>query len=315
MHLKQIEAFVAVIKHKSFSKAAEAIYLSQPTISAHINSLESELGTKLIVRSTKEVYPSAAGTIFYGHALEILKLLERARMEVKSYSSEVKGRLEIAASTVPSQYILPEILPRMAKKYPNLFYAVQQYDSGEVVEHIRNMDAEVGITGTVIEKSNCVFEPFLSDRLVIITPNTPQFVAMNGRITAAMLRALPFVSRESGSGTRKESEAFLQDAGVDPKGLKVVAQMQSTESIKQAVKRKLGISIISRIAAEDYVAAGDILMFEYDSPRLNRNFYLVYHKNRPLSPAAEAFVREIKRAFSTPQKLSQKKVDFSEIHD
>ena len=110
MHFKQIEAFVNVIRCKSFSKAAEAIYLSQPTISAHISSLESELGVCLIVRSTKEVYPSAAGRIFYQHALEMLRLRERAVLEVQSYATEVRGELDIAASTVPSQYIIPDLL-------------------------------------------------------------------------------------------------------------------------------------------------------------------------------------------------------------
>lgn len=106
MHLKQLEVFVNVVKLKSFSKAAEAVYLSQPTVSAHINALEDELDAKLIVRSTKEVYPSKAGKIFYQYALEMLNLRDMAMQEVKSYSTQVRGTLDVAASTVPSQYLL-----------------------------------------------------------------------------------------------------------------------------------------------------------------------------------------------------------------
>ncbi|HIU44370.1 MAG TPA: LysR family transcriptional regulator [Candidatus Ventrousia excrementavium] len=296
MHFKQVEAFVNVIRHKSFSKAAEAIYLSQPTISAHISSLENELGVCLIVRSTKEVYPSAAGQIFYQYALEMLRLRDRAILEVQSYSTEVRGELDIAASTVPSQYILPELLPSLVEKYPKVFFSVRQYDSGEVVGRIVNMEAEVGMTGTAPDKGACAFEPFMDDQLVLIAPNTPEYQEM-AELAPSVLRSLPVIVRESGSGTRREAEEFLLGAGVDPKSLHVVAQMQSTESIKQAVRKGLGVSVISRLAAADFLESGDVLELKLQSTHPQRSFYLVYHKKRPLSPAAEVFVKEVRARF------------------
>ncbi len=296
MHFKQVEAFVNVIRHKSFSKAAEAIYLSQPTISAHISSLENELGVCLIVRSTKEVYPSAAGQIFYQYALEMLRLRDRAILEVQSYSTEVRGELDIAASTVPSQYILPELLPSLVEKYPKVFFSVRQYDSGEVVGRIVNMEAEVGMTGTAPDKGACAFEPFMDDQLVLIAPNAPEYQEM-AELAPSVLRSLPVIVRESGSGTRREAEEFLLGAGVDPKSLHVVAQMQSTESIKQAVRKGLGVSVISRLAAADFLESGDVLELKLQSTHPQRSFYLVYHKKRPLSPAAEVFVKEVRARF------------------
>lgn len=296
MHFKQVEAFVNVIRHKSFSKAAEAIYLSQPTISAHISSLENELGVCLIVRSTKEVYPSAAGQIFYQYALEMLRLRDRAILEVQSYSTEVRGELDIAASTVPSQYILPELLPSLVEKYPKVFFSVRQYDSGEVVGRIVNMEAEVGMTGTAPDKGACAFEPFMDDQLVLIAPNAPEYQEM-AELAPSVLRSLPVIVRESGSGTRREAEEFLLGAGVDPKSLHVVAQMQSTESIKQAVRKGLGVSVISRLAAADFLESGDVLELKLQSTHPQRSFYLVYHKKRPLSSAAEVFVKEVRARF------------------
>ena len=190
MHFKQLEAFVNVIKFKSFSKAAEEIYLSQPTISAHISALESEFGTKLIIRSTKEVYPSKAGKIFYEYASEMLRMRDKAILSVKSCATDIRGTLEIAASTVPSQYLLPELLPQMAKDYPNLFFELKQYDSREVANHIINMDAEIGIVGTQLEKNKCVFEPFASDQLVLITPNLEKYRELKGDFPLSML--IPF---------------------------------------------------------------------------------------------------------------------------
>ena len=108
MDFKQLEAFVYVVKLKSFSKAAQRIYLTQPTISAHINSLEKELDTKLIERGTKYVYPTKPGSILYQYAVKMLNLRDDACCSVKNYNKELKGSLTICASTVPSQYILPE---------------------------------------------------------------------------------------------------------------------------------------------------------------------------------------------------------------
>lgn len=299
MHLKQLEVFVNVVKLKSFSKAAEAVYLSQPTVSAHINALEDELDAKLIVRSTKEVYPSKAGKIFYQYALEMLNLRDMAMQEVKSYSTQVRGTLDVAASTVPSQYLLPRAMPSLIEKYPQLTLSIKQYDSVEVVHRIIDMDAEVGVTGAIFEKSGCVFEPVAEDRLVIITPNTPAFAALDGKITPDVIRSNKFISREYGSGTRKESEIFLHSIGIDPQSLRISVQLQSTESIIQGVKNGLGLAIVSKYACEDCVASGGILAFDYESPDLNRSFYAVYRKNRPLSPAAEAFIKELKDTFGS----------------
>lgn len=290
MNFKQLEAFVNVVKYKSFSKAAEEIYLSQPTISAHIGALEDEFGTKLIIRSTKEVYPSRTGEIFYEHAVEMLKMRDKAKIAVKSCATDIRGTLEIAASTVPSQYILPEIFPQMASLYPNVFFSIKQYDSRLVANHIISMDAEIGIVGTKMEKSKCVYEAFADDRLVLITPNTDRYKAMGGQFPIETLRNEPFLMREYGSGTRKEMEESLLHMGVEPKQLRVVAQMDSTESIKQAVSKGLGVSIISKIAAIDYARFGMVQIFDLDRDFLNRKFYFVYHKDRQLSPAAEALM-------------------------
>lgn len=297
MHFKQLEVFVSVVKHKSFSKAAEAVYLSQPTVSAHISALEDELDAKLIIRSTKEVHLSKAGKIFYEYALEMLNLKEQAAAEVKSYATQVKGTLEIAASTVPALYLLPRTIHSLGAKYPELGFSLKECDSGEVVRHIIDMEAEVGVTGTIFEHEGCVFTPIARDRLSIITPNTPEYAALNGVITPDIIKNSRFIEREQGSGTRKESETFLREIGIEPSQLNIALRLDSTESIVQAVKNNLGISIVSKYACEDCLATGRILSFDYSSPALSRNFYAVHRKNRPLSPAAAAFIKEVRLIF------------------
>ena len=297
MQLKQLEVFVQVARLKSFSKAADALYLTQPTISAHISALESELGTKLVVRSTKEIQLTATGSILFSYATQILGLCERAEQDVKTASSDIQGALSVAASTVPSQYLLPRILPHLRQRYPKVFFQVFQGDSSQVAQRIFENGAELGIIGSPVQKAGCICTPFFSERMVIVTPNTPEYQELEGEMTSQVLRSSPFLVREPGSGTRKRSEEFLRGIGVDPRELSLAAQLQSTESILQGVKNGLGISIVSGLAASDYVHMGAVLTFDYDSPLLTRQFYLIHHRNRPHSPAAAMLLKELPRFF------------------
>lgn len=300
MQIKQLEVFVQVARLKSFSKAADALYLTQPTISAHIGALENELGTRLVVRSTKEIQLTPTGNILFGYATQILGLCERAEQDVRTASTDVQGSLSVAASTVPSQYLLPRILPHLRKRYPKVFLQIYQGDSSQVAQRVFENGAELGIIGAPIQKAGCLCTPFFSERMVIITPNTPLYRALEGSITAQIIRESPFLTREPGSGTRKRSEEFLRSIGVEPKDLDLAAQLQSTESILQGVKNGLGIAIVSGMAAADYAHVGSILTFDYDSPLLTRQFYLIHHKSRPHSPAAAMLLQELPRFFGDP---------------
>lgn len=295
MDFKQLEAFVYVVKLKSFSKAAQCIYLTQPTISAHINSLERELDTKLIERGTKYVYPTKPGSILYQYAERMLNLREDAACAVKNYNKELRGSLNICASTVPSQYVLPKVLAAFREEYPNVVFNIQRQDSGEVVESILQRNAEIGFTGTSGEEKDIVFEEFTSDRLVIIAPNTEKYRQIpQDSFDLNLLRREPMVLREEGSGTRKESEYFLSLAGIEPQELNIVAQFSDPDSIKHAVSQGLGISIISKAAVEDYVNFGQILTFRLKNIVMDRKLYMVYRKNAPMSFIGEVFLSFVK---------------------
>lgn len=246
MDFKQLEAFVYVVKLKSFSKAAQRIYLTQPTISAHINSLEKELDTKLIERGTKYVYPTKPGSILYQYAIKMLNLRDDACCSVKNYNKELKGTLSICASTVPSQYILPKVVSAFREEYPHVTFNIQRQDSELVVENIAKGMADIGFCGTDTHNPDCVFESFIKDHLVIITPNTERFRQMQSSgMKAEFLKNEPIILREDGSGTRKEMEHFLTKAGIDIGELKMAAQFNDPDSIKHSVSQGMGISIIS----------------------------------------------------------------------
>ena len=176
MNLKQLEAFVKVVETGSFSKAAKELYLTQPTVSAHISTLERELKVRLFIRNTKEVMMSEAGQELYRYAKQMVELecqiAEHFNMRGKNSSSHC---VTIAASTIPAQYLLPEVLMQFKKRYPDEQFKLIETDSTEVVSQIVNSMADVGFTGTVLEKKYCRYIPFYKDKLAIITPNTEKY--------------------------------------------------------------------------------------------------------------------------------------------
>lgn len=294
MQLKQLEVFLQVARQRSFSKAAEALYLTQPTVSAHVAALEEELGAKLVVRSTKELRLTAGGRVLSRYAAEILGLCQRAAQDVRTATSSIAGTLSIAASTVPSQYLLPQVLPLLRQRYPQVFFQIRQGDSGQVAQWMMENGAELGLVGAPVQRAGLLCVPFLAERLVIATPNAPEYRRLEGQMTPEILRRAPFLMREPGSGTRKQAEQYLKGMGLEPKSLTLAAQLESTESILQGVKNGLGISILSEWAAKEAAQEGKILVFAPESPLLERQFYLLYRRSSPLSPAAAMLVEELR---------------------
>ena len=209
--IKELEAFACVVEKGSFSRAAEALYLTQPTISAHVASLERKLNIKLLVRTTKEIYPSDAGNLLYEYAKEILRLRTNAVQAIKAFSKEMRGTVSVAASTIPGQYYLPRLIQSFRAQYPDISFSLQILDSAEVAEQVSARKVEIGFTGTIINLPKCVYQVLAEDRLVIITPNTPHYQAyLSTGFPTRQITQETFISREAGSGTRLETENHLK---------------------------------------------------------------------------------------------------------
>ena len=213
MNLKQLEAFVKVAETKSFSAAARQLYLTQPTVSAHIASLERELNACLLVRSTKGVALSEAGKELYAYAEQMLELEQKIRERFGLSMGNRGSVLRIAASTIPSQYLLPGIMAAFREEYPGEQLKVLETDSAGVVDMILSHKADVGFTGTVLEKGSCTYLPFYQDELVIITPASERFIRRKGRDISSWIREEPLILREEGSGTRTRQRGFCPGWG------------------------------------------------------------------------------------------------------
>lgn len=297
MNLKQLEAFVCVADKKSFSKAARDLYLTQPTISAHIASLEKELDARLFIRNTKEVSLSEDGTILYSYAKQMIDLEEKIEACFCGEKKSDVRKITIAASTIPAQYILPGILARFIERFPKEQFKVIETDSSKVIELISGGAADVGFSGTVLERKFCKYVPFYKDELIVIMPNTEKYRQLMEKEDLSWLKDESYIMREEGSGTRKEAEKQLKKYGIDTDQLTVVASMESQEAIKRSVINGMGISVISKLAAEEEVRTGKVLWCKMPGEGEGRDLNIVYNKNFHLSKSAERFIRVVKEMY------------------
>ena len=297
MNLKQLESLALIIESRSFSQAAKKLFLTQPTISSHISLLEKELNTQLLIRTTKDVYPTENGKKLYTYAKQILNLQNKIFQEF-NVKTEESNLLTLGASTIPEQYILPEVLPKYIKKNKAELKIIQG-DSSEVINKVINKEIEIGLVGTQLDNSSLIFEPFYKDKLVIITPVNDKYIKMKeeGFHINDLLKE-PIIMREEGSGTRKEIREFLKAHNFDINNLNVIATLNSIEAIKKSVQNNMGISIVSNLAVEDFAKDNKVLLFEFEEMNMYRNLYIVRNKEMYMSKCALKFIKFIREFFN-----------------
>jgi len=289
LHLLRV--FVAVYKLKSFTKAAEELFLSQPTISEHIKTLESYLGCKLFDRIGKKVLPTEYASLLYERALEIIDMTDNIKNAIFSPNTLISGTLVIGASTIPSAYILPQIIAKLKKTHKNLCFKVVSMDSRSVIEKVANYEIVLGLSGTKSTDPNLEFIPFAKDEIVLITNQT---LIKKPVVSLAELKTIPLILREEGSGTLAEVIKTLEKHGIMKKELNVVAEFGSNEAVKEAVVAGLGASFVSSLSISKEVSCKILNVVKVRNLKIHRNFYIVRHKKRTLLPLYEYLINLLK---------------------
>ena len=297
MEFKQLEAFVAVVDYGSFSEAARKLYLTQPTISAHVRSLEEELHTKLILRTTKKTTITTRGYQLYDSAVRMLEIRNNL---LENFTGVQKHMIDLAASTIPSSYLLPEILAAFGKTHLDIYFHSIQADSAESINRVLDGTVDLALVGQNTRDETCVFLPFCQDKLVIATPITNHYLSLqNKTVTFEDFIKDPIIIREKGSGTKKEMDLFLERIGITPSDLNVIARMNDLEGIKKSIVNGLGISILSARSAIDLQKTKQILLFPLEESAHKRTFYIVYSKNRILKPHVRQFIQFVQNFYRT----------------
>lgn len=282
MEFKQLEAFVAVVDYGSFSEAARKLYLTQPTISAHIRSLEEELHARLIIRTTKKLTITTKRYQLYDSAFRILDIRNNL---LENFTGSRKQIIDLAASTIPSSYLLPELLAGFGRMYPDVYFHSWQTDSSGAINRVLDGTVDLALTGQNTGDDSCVFIPFCQDNMVIATPVNDHYLNLKQKEQPVVFQDFikdPVIIREKSSGTKKEMDIFLENAGIEPSSLNVVARMNDLESIKKSIVNGLGFSILSARSVVDLQKTKQILLFPLEESAHKRSFYIVYSKNRIL---------------------------------
>ncbi len=294
MDIKQLQSFTAVVKYGSFTKAAEKLYLSQPTISAHVHTLEEQLHQQLLIRTTKQLQITPKGREVYDYAVHILELHDRM---IRTCTETQQRIIHLGASTIPSSYVLPQLLPEFGRQHPDTYFTIHQDNSQGILEGLIDGIFDVGLVGAKGD-DRLIYTPFMQDRMVLITPVTEHFLAMKDQPDLSLQQLLqePIILREKGSGSKKNADQFLESMGISEDDLHITARINDPETIKKLVAGGLGISIISEQAARNYVSEKRLLQFLLPSAA-QRDLYLSYRKDHNLSPHIVEFVSYVLQWF------------------
>lgn len=289
MDFKQIEAFVNVVRYKSFSKAADATFFTQPTISTHIRNLEKELGVKLLDRKSRTVEMTPQGAKFYKYAVEMINARAQAFDALDNSNDRVEGILEIQTSSIPSVTFLPEFLAGFRAEHSGIQYYVSSSDTQTVIDNILDRRGEIGFVGEEPVGNNFEVTKVFTDKAVMIASDSYD---IPGRITMADAVRYPFIWRETGSATRKSFESAAAALGYDKEVFDVAAMFDDVDSVIRAVEAGLGVAIISEKVASSIPSRTHIIQIDdFDEERA---FYMITLRSTSLSPAAESFAEYVR---------------------
>jgi DNA-binding transcriptional LysR family regulator len=292
MDLRHLETFVKIAELNSFTKAAEELYITQPTVSKQIVDLEGYFGVRLIDRTKRQVILTRAGEILYKYGKDFMALRKETIDALEAFKGLKKGTVIVGASTIPGIYILPQVLNTFREQYNGIRIKLIVSDSKDVMEKMEQGFIDVGFVGSRDTTKKLEFRKLIEDTIVFIAPRGyPTSIDIEG------LKKYPFIMREQGSGTRNFFHLALKKIGINSlTDLQVVAELTDTEAIKEAVKSGMGISCISKMAVNVDISQGHVATVRVEGmDDLRRSFYVISRKGRSLLPQVKALIEIIDR--------------------
>ena len=282
MNLDYLRTFREVVEAGNFSEVARKLSISQPAVSFQIQKLEHELGVRLIDRGQKRVTLTEAGKRLLRFAETVSRERENLLLDIDQLREEIVGNLVIAASTIPGNYILPNLLSEFKALHPAVTIQVTVSDSGTVIDRVVNRAFEMGFCGIPPESRELTSFEIAEDEIVLVAfPEHP--MASRQEISVTELLEEPMVLREEPSGTRQTVELRLLDAGFDIRECKPALILDTTESVITAVEARAGIAFVSNLAIKKSLAMGLIRVVPIKGIRLRRDFFCIYRQERIVS--------------------------------
>jgi DNA-binding transcriptional LysR family regulator len=295
LDLHKLEVFYRVAELKSFSEAAHRLALKQPTVSAHIQELEQTLSGKLFYRIPGKVSLTPLGLLLADKAKELLAFKQETIAAIEQFHGTLSGELWIGGSNIPGEYLLPQKLGKFIKQYPRVKPILRIGDSAGIVEEVLDGKVEIGFVGFKNADARLSFDKIWQDEMVL-TVSKNHLWSRRKFVQLADLRTENFISREPGSGTLDSFRHLVaRKRRSAAKLLNVAMELGSTAAVKEALISGCGISILSRTSISRELADGILVAVPIRGLKMERDFYEVYYKQRPLSPVSQAFRKFVRK--------------------
>ncbi|MHB1560639.1 MAG: selenium metabolism-associated LysR family transcriptional regulator [Isosphaeraceae bacterium] len=289
--LPHLETFSKAAELASFTATARVMGLTQAAVSQRIQSLERALGLPLFQRRGGRVLPTEAGRTLHDYARRILDLHQEARRMVVGRETPVAGELLLGASSIPGEHLLPALVSRFGRKYPDVRVSASVGDSLAVLRQVERGEVSLGMVGRRTDSPHLEFRHLAADRMRLVVPPGHIWGRRKRKwVSIEQLREQPMILREAGSGLRHCLEKSLDQAGLSSAGLRVVLELGSNEAIKEAVLQGAGVAILSAYAVRKEIQSGLLHALEVRGIRCDRDLYLVQDIRRVLPPPARLFL-------------------------
>ena len=291
----QLYIFHKVASHKSFSKAAQELAISQPAVSIQVRDLENTLGSSLLHRLRRGLKLTETGQAVFSYTQRIFALADEMHRVVQDIQGLEVGTLTIGSSTTPGEYILPWVIGKFRQRHPGIQVSLTISNTQTVIDRIHAHELDLGMAGSPISLKGLASFPYVNDDIVVIAaPN--HAAAQPDEIDIGDLQSHDFIMREQGSATRQTAEDYLHEHGISPN---VTMELGSNEAIKRAVATGAGLGLVSALAVTPDAAAGFIKMLNVNRWDCHRPLSVFYRDDKHLSAAQRAFLHFLQSDKST----------------
>lgn len=287
MNLNQLRIFQTAARLLNFTRTAEELHLTQPGISKHLKELEEYYGTRLFERLGKKVVLTQAGEALYEATSAAFNLLDGTRTRINDMIGLAAGRLAVGASATIGAYLLPDNLVRYRQCYPAVEIRVETGFSRQIIEKVLDNSLEIGLVGHYHPDARLAVRTFMSERLVLIVSPRHAWAKRTAAVSLCELESQTVLLAKRGSGTWRVVETLLSQGGIT---LGTTIELGSSEGVKRAVEAEMGVALLSRHMLDRELASGTITAVPLADGEPARDLYLIQHKDRYLSRAAQAFV-------------------------
>ena len=293
--LQQLRILKAVATEKNFTKAAEILYISQPSLSKQIKTLEKNLDILLINRENNKISLTENGKVFLQYSERILALCEESCRALIDLKNGDRGNLTVGASQTIGTYLMPRVLALFAQNYPQIDLKVQVNSTRLIANNVLNREIDIAVVGGEIPnelKKNLTIKHFVEDELSLIISKSHPF-AKKKKINKENLYYLNFITLNSNSTIRKFIDNILIQNGIETKQLKIIMQFNSIEGIKTAVSLGLGAAFVSSSAIEKEVELKTIEILKIENIRITRTLSIISNPESYKSKAFDLFYNEL----------------------